>query len=378
MAKAVIGQHVISVGEALPWPLYDLEGRLLLEAGEIIRSRRQMDALVRRGIRGDPPKTETPSVVVTPRPKGQEIEDDASPFERLDGVVRRLRGVFRFVIEGREEGGERLLSVVKDLRDLFKFNPDAMIGAVHLSHEYDYTLCHPIHCAILCEMMGHVLSYEDSRINSLVGAALTQNLGMLKLQETLQDQAAPLSDAQRQEIRVHPALGVQILRKAKVEDPRWLAAVAQHHERFDGKGYPKGVAGNKLLQESQILGLSDRYSAMISGRSYRDGRQAKAALRDIFLGQSKEFVAEITQRFIREIGVYPPGSFVKLANGEGGIVIKRGRGPLEPIVSAYLGPRGQRYVRPFRRVTSNAEYKVEGSFWPDNSAPINLTQIFAA
>ncbi|WP_181919347.1 HD-GYP domain-containing protein [Alkalilimnicola ehrlichii] len=370
-------KNELEVGMIVPWAVFDGRGWLLLQAGATVASARQLEALVLRGVYRLEDNDGRRSYVESENADQRSESDFGSPFERLDSIIMRIPGIFRSALERQPQAGERLRRLAGDLRRLYAEYPDAMLGAVHLTHEYEYPVCHPVHCVFLCEMMAHAFGYDEARAESLAAAALSQNISMLRLQTRLHNQAKPLTEEQRHQVDEHPEQTVKLLRDIGVDDSVWLLAVAQHHERFDGKGYPYGLEGMAISQEAQIIAISDRYAALISSRGYRDGMTAKEGLRDIYLSQDKGYASAFTQRFIREIGVYPPGSFVKLANGEVGIVVKRGRSSLKPVVSSYIGPRGAPLPRPFRRDTGQLAYEVKGTCKPDLNYPVNLSKIWS-
>lgn len=360
----------LQVGSTIKWPVYDATNRLLLKAGAIISSERQLESLLLRGMFRSVSERAEPE-------QPHKVVDTSSPFDRLDDLMRRVPGMLLALSEAQDGSAERALKLVDELGELYERWPDLLLGAVHLSHEYDYTQCHPIHTAILVEMMARKLKYEQTRIRSVVAGALTQNVAMVRLQETLQRQREPLNDAQRAAIRAHPAKAVQMLAKAGVTDPVWRRAVMQHHERCDGTGYPAGLKGETICEEAQLLALADRYAAMISARTYRDSLTAKDALKDFFLHKGEECGESLTVSFIQEIGVFPPGSFVRLNTGEIGVVIKRGKTSLEPVVSAYIAPRGAPYARPFRRDCASDCYSIRENCSPDTSVPVSLWALWS-
>lgn len=360
----------LQVGNELNWAVYDSDGRLLLKRGAVISSSRQLESLLLRGIYRANGQSE-------PAPAAQTVEDRSTPFERLDDLVRRVPNVLFNLTQGKEHAADRIQALASELREACERWPDAMLGAVHLCHEYDYTQCHPVHSCILAHMMARKLRYEPARALSLMCAALTQNVGMIKLQEVLQRQREPLNDNQKAAVRAHPLRAKQLLEAAGVTDPVWLRAVIQHHERPDGSGYPASLRGDQICEEGTVLALADRYAAMISSRAYRDPVSAKDALKGFYLTKGQECDETLTMSFIQELGVYPPGTFVQLNTGEVGVVVKRGKIALEPVVSAYVAPRGAPYPRPFRRDCATDTFSIRTHCSPDTAIPINLSLLWS-
>jgi putative two-component system response regulator len=108
-------------------------------------------------------------------------------------------------------------------------------------------------------------------------AGLLHDVGKVGVPDSILNKPATLTDEEYEIIKQHPALGAQILEHASFADVReWVGA---HHERPDGRGYPRGTSGDDLSVEAQILAVADAYEAMTSDRSYRSsiGHDAAAA-----------------------------------------------------------------------------------------------------
>ena len=181
---------------------------------------------------------------------------------------------------------------------------------------------------------------------------------MLELQESLYRQDTPLGDDQRKAIHQHCQHGVGMLRDANITNQLWLDIVFQHHEKIDGSGYPVGLEGDAIKKEALIISLSDRYSAMVSPRSYREGMSANNALGNLFINKGKDIDEELAILFIKELGIYPPGTFVKLNNNETAIVIKRGHDSISPVVCSLTNALGEIYARPIIRDSGREDYAI--------------------
>jgi hypothetical protein len=178
----------------------------------------------------------------------------------------------------------------------------------------------------------------------LLAAVLSCNLGQWHEQAALA-RPGPLPAELLAVVQAHPARSHALLRASGVDDPLWLELVLQHHERPDGSGYPQGLRGAAINPLAQLLSLADIYCAMVLPREYRTGIRAQQAVRQIFLARGQAVDAGLAADFIGEIGVFPPGSFVRLANGETGVVVRRGAPRREsPLVSCIRSPRGGEYV----------------------------------
>ena len=360
---------VMRVHAELPWPVFDASGRLLLNEGEMIPSEHALQILLERGLYRQLTAEELRQPVAKP-------EDRPVPFDAINEYIPRLQQI-NLGLKGARDGiVERVRKLAHEIHQLCELDSDAALGAIHLGREHSYSHLHQIHTAILCEIFGRSLGYSAVQSESLIAAALTANISMLELQDKLHTQKEPPNESQLSEIRQHPRNSETILKAAGVTDPLWLQIVFQHHERIDGSGYCEGLQGDAIIEEAKLLALADIYSAMVSPRAYRAEMQAKEVLRDMFLTRGNSVDERLCMVFIKEMGIYPPGSFVRLVNGEIAVVIQRGKSATSPLVSSILSPRAGLYIKPLRRDTSLKEYAIKEFCTMEKSVKLNLSVIW--
>lgn len=125
--------------------------------------------------------------------------------------------------------------------------------------------------------IGSLMGFDEPALRELRRAALLHDLGKLSISNRTLDKPGPLTDGERARLREHPVLAERILGRMANLQP--LAAVASaHHERLDGSGYPRGLAGDELTMPMRILAVADVYEALVSERPYRPAYPADAAL----------------------------------------------------------------------------------------------------
>jgi HD-GYP domain-containing protein (c-di-GMP phosphodiesterase class II) len=356
-----ISENIIEIGKPLPWDCYDTQGLLLLRKGFVVENPRQITALIERGLFAD----ETGSAAIPEVKK----EEPASPFQIIDSFKYRLQSIFESFSSPKDaEIPQRVIRLCADIQKICKIDADATLGYFHLAHTGErYTVVHPLHIAVLCEVIGQKKGLAGDERMPLLAAALTANIGMLDLQEKLQLQTAPLTREQHEAIRLHPLHTVEKLMEAGIQEERWIKTVLHHHEKLDGSGYPGALKGDDLTLLIRIVSLADTYSAMITPRVYRGHILAQEALRDIFLKRGAEIDPGIAQLFIKELGVFPPGACVRLHNGEIAVVIKRSTNRACPIVQSLIGPRGAPLPVPVKRDTSQPNNAIKEMVVPDQS-----------
>ncbi len=131
-----------------------------------------------------------------------------------------------------------------------------------------------------------------------------------------------------------------------------------HHERLDGSGYPLGLAGSEIPLGARIVALADAFTAMLRPRADRPAYLPKDALRELFVAGAAKFDPRLVQVLVKQLGVFPPGTVVKLANGEVGVCVRRTNDARKPVLRAVIDPGGQLYATPKRRDIDETASKI--------------------
>lgn len=223
----------------------------------------------------------------------------------------------------------------------------------------DYSARHALLSFALCELTTRQLGWGEGRRRALGLAALTMNLGITRQQDEHALRADPLSAEQREELAGHGDRAAAQLLAAGVEDEVWLAAVRLHHDA--GPGPLIGRSDGELM--ARLLRRVDIYGARISPRRNRRALSAAQAARAVYLDESQQ-PDEAGAALIKAIGLYPPGSLVRLASGEEGMVLKRGHSANEPMVASLVGRSGTPLTAPVLRDTRLPAQAITASLAP--------------
>lgn len=348
MELQVIRHDQVPLGKPLPCNIYDRGGTLLLKAGEVVHSHRQLEELRADGL--FIPKREKAEVQTEPLKR--------SPFALLDLLPAQTERLFgRMLVEPNFPG--RVATIVKAIEEACALDRDACLAWMFLESEARYVIAHPLHTAILCELVGVQLGWPAEQRLSAVSAALTMNIAKLVLQHKLHAQTEAMTPAQMTQMREHCVLGVEALQNLHVKDSAWLTAVTQHHERLDGSGYPAGLNADAITPEARLVAVADSYAAMIVAHAYKRAMPGNAALKEIYLQRGKKLDAEMADTLIKVVGVFPPGSYVRLANGEVAVVTRHGAAPTAPAVVSFVNPRGQSISSCVKRDCANPEFAIK-------------------
>lgn len=348
MAQRRLTMSNIQIGEPLQWDVSDASGNLLLRKGYIVERESQLAALVARGLYVEA----TANAPTYGQPNAAPPQEAPSVLRSINLVNKRLDRLL-FGLHNETDFPNKILETAKVVVAAVDLNPDIAVACILLNQQaVPYPIRHCVDTATIAILIARSMEIAQEDILTIAAAALTMNVGMIKHHAQLERKQYALSAELLGLIRQHPQDGVKILESVGVRDPNWLAYVLAHHEIEDGTGYPSGKAGNDIPRPAKIISMADRYCACVSARDFRKSTLPNIALRDIFLEKGKGIDPLLATYFIKELGIYPPGTFVRLNNGEIGVVSKKGEGAATPIVHALVGVAGVPLALPIKRNTA--------------------------
>lgn len=370
MVKQRISLQELRVGQPLPWDAYDQDGVLLLRRGEAIPSQRSIDRLVDGGLFAQKEEFQQRESVPL-------ADETPSALQYVIDGRRILAGMFGQNPEAIDDFAGRMDKLVQAVRSACEAHATVSLASILLLQDAEYRVRHPINVAILSYFLARELSLDDAARQSTVAAALTMNLGMYEVQEKVDAIPGSLNDKLVSMIRRHPALGAERLAKLGIADRKWIALVRQHHEYNDGSGYPAGLAGDAIEMGARIIGLADRFCAMVSIRGYRPPHKPNTALRDLYLKHGPKIDVVVAGTMIRLVGIYPLGTLVRLKTSEIGVVTGPGNGPDTPAVHAVIGRSGVSLEVASHRKTHLPDSAIEDVLTVDKiSVPIRMATIW--
>lgn len=344
--KIKIAASELVLGVELPWSIYDPEGKLLLSEGQVIVDRDGLDSLCQHDI----------FRLIT---VSNEDPNEASPFRRLVEISTALDKVFDLIEAVNPAAREKLEALVVELDKLCLTAPNAMLASVHLPHTHTSSVAHAVQCAILCHTLFAEQNMPDVERQNIMAGALTANIGMRGFYEQIQKQETPLSATQRRTIAQHPQKSAKMVHDIGVSNAAWLKMILQHHELNDGSGYPSSLTKNQIVISAKALTIAERYSMMISHHSKHEPISISDALKIFFVEQGEKYEKALCMHILLQLTLFPPGSFVELANGDTAIVVRRNMQlPSQPMVKSVADPLGHLYEEPVERDVSDEEFEI--------------------
>jgi hypothetical protein len=230
-----------------------------------------------------------------------------NPLSRLKGMEEKVLALLQQDAEG-------------SLFALFQALTDRRLG---------YCATHALLCAVVCELTAAKLGLPGPQRKPLIAAALTMNIGMAREQDGMARQSAPINDWQRTLVAEHAARSEEILRAHGVDDPLQLDLVRWHHL----PEAPQALPGNQTSR--QLLHLADVFVARVAARASRAALSPVSAVKSMVFGGGGDL--GMGSAMAQAVGFYPPGSYVKLVNGEVAVAVQRGDRANTPWVISIVG-----------------------------------------
>ena len=354
----------IVLGEPLQFSVRDASRLLLLARGQVIADEDQLQALFKRGA-----VVEIDELAVAVKPNS--VDSPARRLTRLSqDWERHANDVRQALAAPAELMADALHGATDLLLSLIDLSPDVALSQVvrhSAAGDGHYGIDHSIHAATACHAAARYLGWSPEQQRRAFQAALTMNLGMIELQAKLAHQVSPLTAMQREAINEHPTRSAEMLSAAGIDDADWLEAVLKHHELPDGSGYPRGVTDISELAE--MLRFADVYTARLSARANRPAMSAMQAGREL---HQMADASPLASALIKAFGIFPPGSMVKLASGELGLVIRNGERAHLPLVATLTNAAGEPRLTPLTRDSAREEHAVV-ALLSAKSMPMRLT-----
>jgi HD-GYP domain-containing protein (c-di-GMP phosphodiesterase class II) len=176
---------------------------------------------------------------------------------------------------------------------------------------------------------------------------LLHDIGKMKVSRKILTKPTELLENEFEEMKRHVSYSIEILSETKGVTKKTIDVATQHHERFDGTGYPHGLRGDKISPGGQMGAIIDVYDALTSDRCYHDGMDPVDALKKIYEWSNLQFNPRLVQYYIRAVGLYPVGTLVRLESGYLGVVIQPGEAELtKPVVRVMYDSAKDWHVTP--------------------------------
>ncbi|WP_280769418.1 HD-GYP domain-containing protein [Salipaludibacillus daqingensis] len=199
---------------------------------------------------------------------------------------------------------------------------------------YDsYVFHHSLNVTVYAVALGQKVGLNQSELHDLGLGAMLHDLGKMGIPLEILNKSEELTVEEFDLIKSHASIGFDMLRKSYTLSLITAHCAYQHHERLDGTGYPRQLAGNDIHYFAKIIGIADVFDAVTSNRVYRQAMLPHEGLELLYSGAGSLFDEKLVDSFAKTVAIYPVGLEVRLSNGEEGVVAKiNAQLPSRPVI----------------------------------------------
>jgi len=250
------------------------------------------------------------------------------------------RGILDDIRLGNAIDTEQARATVSDCVDSVLRNPDALLWMTKIRSQDAYTAEHCLNVCILAIAFGRHLGLAESELQKLGLCGLLHDVGKMRVTPEVLNKPGGLTPKEFSQIKAHTVHGRNLLLSTPGVTDAVVDVAYSHHERMDGRGYPRKLPASGISRYARIIALVDAYDAMTADRCYAPAIATTQALKNIYKDRGTHFDPDLALEFIKSIGLYPPGTLVQLRNEQVGIVLETNRRyrHLPKVILVHKGP----------------------------------------
>lgn len=279
----------------------------------------------------EPQPIQQPAANLTRAEAAEQIKN-----QHIGRALNELSSVFEHNGEIKELSQKAIEQVDRIADDILVDigNDSSYLGnqMIALQNYDDYTYKHCLRVAMLSTSIANELSLPPGDIKEVIVAALLHDIGKSNIDHEIIVKPGKLTDDEFDKIKQHPFIGYEILKRTGGYSANVMSGVLFHQEKYDGTGYPTGLAGKKIPLIARILTVADVFDALTSNRPYRRPWSVAETEEYMLGGCGIHFDYDVTAAFLRSFNPYPVGTMVSLSDGRHGVVISHNTNVLRPVV----------------------------------------------
>ena len=305
-------------GMVLGQEIHDSSGVMLVQKGAQL-TRENITHILYHGMPGVYIDDELSRDIQIKEAVKPEVKEDAvlvvhEFFDRLEGVIDL-------------PPDEKLVQLMVEnvVRDILS-NDDVVYNLIDIRTYDNYTYCHSVHVGIISAILGVKMNLPDEELTDLVTAAFLHDIGKVYIRPELLNAPRRLTPEERDEMMQHPWVGYKHLCGEFSFSENVNKTVLQHHEWYNGNGYPNKVKGDELLLNARILRAADVYDAMTTKRPYHAPYLPSEVMEYIMGRSGMEFDPAVVDVMASQMAIYPVGCEVILSNNKHAIVVANNSG----------------------------------------------------
>ncbi|MBK7647621.1 MAG: HD-GYP domain-containing protein [Betaproteobacteria bacterium] len=261
---------------------------------------------------------------------------------------------------GKAIEAEAAAPLVEEISNSVMRNPGALISLARLKVADDYTYMHSVAVCALMIALSRQLGLDEQQTRDAGMAGLLHDLGKAMIPIEILNKPGKLTDEEFALVKTHPEEGYKLLLEGKGISEMTKDVCLHHHEKIDGSGYPKGLNGETMSLYAKMGAVCDVYDAVTSNRPYKAGWDPAESIKRMAEWKG-HFDPTVFQAFVKSLGIYPIGSFVRLESGKLGVVIEQGdQSLLKPKVKVFFSTKSNAYIKPETIDLARSPEKIAG------------------
>ncbi|MBA3477913.1 MAG: HD-GYP domain-containing protein [Lautropia sp.] len=289
------------------------------------------------------------------------VEELPRARKAFSGGEAALADVIGSIRSGKPPKLEAVAGAVDSMVESMLDNADALMWIARLREEDINTYNHGVQVALYLVALGRHLGLPKKELGYLGQIGMLADVGKTRLSRALLDKPGMLSPEEFELVKQHVGFTLELLSKGQQVPDEVTMGIAQHHERVDGSGYPKGLRAKEISFYGKMTAIADSFAALITPRAYANAWAPQDALMNLYEWSGTSFHEPMVEQFVQAIGVFPVGSMIELTSGEIGVVVAHNRTRrLEPKVLILSNPDKSPLAQPIERDLL-AEGKVKGT-----------------
>ncbi|MDO8812303.1 MAG: HD-GYP domain-containing protein [Gallionella sp.] len=225
-------------------------------------------------------------------------------------------------------------------------NKDAIVTVCRKKKKDGYVLEHSVsHCALMMAF-GRTMGMAKDELLDVGLGGLFHDIGTIRIPDAILSKPGKLTSEELDVVKKHPSWGGEVMINSGTFPEKAISIAMEHHERYDGTGYPYQLKGNDISIVGQMASIADVYDASISIRPYGAAEDPCQVIKNLFQGAGKLFHMDMVQQFIKTVGIYPVGTLARLESDKLGIVIKQNKNLTQPVVRIVYDLKNNSYLPP--------------------------------
>ena len=278
-------------------------------------------------------------------------------------AVTKIHSILDEARSGGEIEVKDAMSTAVQLADSVIRCPEAVHLICRIKDKDNYTFQHSVSVCSLLVAFCNLTGFDRESIYSAAIGGLLHDIGKAKIDDKILKKPGRLTSQEFEIMKTHVEEGRKIL--DKIENiPEIAKHIAyEHHERYDGSGYPAGLKGDKISKIGRMVAICDVYDALSSVRVYHNALIPHEALRKIFEWSDFQFDKVLVEKFVHMMGIYPVGTLVMLESGFVSVVLQQnGDSLLKPVIRTFYDAFAKRFVKPVELdLSKNMSEKITGA-----------------